>query len=132
MTDPAAPAIHAAIPSSAARTGVRVALLTAYLANRRAAISAARRALRDRVRATDAWNEADGMRRELARQTEGTRKELRSLLAASREAVEDTEEGREVVRLRGEIKHIQGRIDEDLRGEVQGLLGFAREVGAEE
>ena len=96
-----------------------------------AALKAARDNLREQMRATDAWNEADGMRREMAKETAETRKEIAEQMKAARDSLAATPESQHVERLADALKMARVHLADELNDSRQMLLPFARQCGVE-
>jgi guanylate kinase len=121
----------ATIPANAAREATRTVLLALRVQQLQDSLKAGRDALRERIQATDQWNEADGLRRELKKSTKEQRDEIAEQLHAARLAVAATDEAQFVDRIKDDLKHAKSALASALIDNRQMLLPFARECGVE-
>lgn len=76
--------MHATIPASAAHAALSVAARAVRLRMATEAAKRARAALREAIKRTDEWNESDGLKAELAKATQETRKAIAEWCAKAR------------------------------------------------
>jgi translation elongation factor EF-1beta len=119
----------ATIPANAGKIAMRVAIMESRRRVVKAQLKSARAALREAIQRTDAWNEADGIKREIRESTKESRKEIAQHLKTARMDVSITEFIGTVEHLADSLRTLDGLESAELADHEQILLPFARECG---
>jgi hypothetical protein len=119
----------ATIPASASLAAVKIAIMESRRRVVKAQLKAARAALREAIQRTDAWNEADGIKREIKAATKESRKEIAQHLKTARMDASITEFIGTVEKLADSLRTLDGLEAAELADNEQILMPFARECG---